>query len=498
MAKYLIEGLEEEIEDSAKLDYLKFNNLRRTVLGCMMGDFNEQGKYVVEPNIIKELIQLPKYIVDSVGQIDICNSELKLDKQLSFMVSCEENRAVLLLVEKLNYDANFKTNAGGYGKVQEFVLDEVKTSGLVDRNLLYTRWNVNLFGGKVVDVFNNAEISQKYPNIVNRFKYLLKSNKIFLENEEKLENIEEEFTTMLLEIISHYPELKKAVELKVKDEINSNKTLLLVDRPYFAKTLNEILGKVIRDDINILSKDQQKNFNDELHNLFVLINVKRTDIIDVKRKTIKDINDLDIKDILLALEVGDLTEEDLMAIANEYVMFLKNGKINPRFKLIDYLISIGVIKTNIGLKNEEKENLVVAGAKKEEQKKKEQKTEKKDDKKKDKGKAKAKDKKKDKKKEVKKKDDKKKGDKKKDDKNKKNNLVAKTIKKKKIYFYAAPNVNTQIRSNNNLSASNVQNGLLATISNARAVHTKTENKTVSKVKSVRTVVVEEIETSTEV
>ena len=43
------------VEDHAMIEFLQFNNLRHTVLGCMLGDFNEVGNYVVAPEIVEEL-----------------------------------------------------------------------------------------------------------------------------------------------------------------------------------------------------------------------------------------------------------------------------------------------------------------------------------------------------------------------------------------------------------------------------------------------------------
>ena len=57
MAQYLKQDSElGYIVDNADIEYSKFNNLRHVVLGCMLGDFDETGAYVVEKEIIQELI----------------------------------------------------------------------------------------------------------------------------------------------------------------------------------------------------------------------------------------------------------------------------------------------------------------------------------------------------------------------------------------------------------------------------------------------------------
>ena len=136
MAQYLKPDSElGYVEDMAEIEFLKFNNLRHSILGCMLGDFDELGSYVVSPEVVKELISMEKYIVETYDNIELCRSTLKLDKQISFIVTLEGNKATLSLIEKLNYEANFTLNSGTYSNINEYVLDTVETSGEVNRNV---------------------------------------------------------------------------------------------------------------------------------------------------------------------------------------------------------------------------------------------------------------------------------------------------------------------------------------------------------------------------
>ena len=101
MAQYLKPDCElGYIEEPAEIEKLKINNARHTILGCMLGDFDETGAYVVDPEIVKELIEMPKFIVETMDNIEICKSVLKLDKQISFAVTFEGNKATFSLLEK--------------------------------------------------------------------------------------------------------------------------------------------------------------------------------------------------------------------------------------------------------------------------------------------------------------------------------------------------------------------------------------------------------------
>lgn len=346
--KYFINGEEGDfIQDTALIEYYKFNNMRHTVIGCMLGDFDVNGIYHIENEIAKELIEMPKYFVETVENIDIVSSELKLDKQISFMVTYQNDKVTLSLVEKLNYEANFKLNSGAYSNINEYVLDEVISSGAIDKNLIYDRWHIKMYGGQVVDVFNcDAEVLNKYFGIVNRFKYLLKSNRIMLEKQDEIENIEADYSMQIFEILKRYPKLEKEIHGMLAKSINEKQNFISIDKPYFAKTLNELLDKGIREHLDCLTVEEQEAFLAEYHNCLNEINIKRLENIDLKIKKVA--LEKNLEEYLVLFDAGEITEEDLLNLANSYVMVLKNGKLNPRFDLIWFLISIGVFEKSIG------------------------------------------------------------------------------------------------------------------------------------------------------
>ena len=289
MAKYLKQDSDlGYVEDSAEIEYLKFNNLRHTILGYMWGDFNSEGEYVISPDIQRELIAMKKYVVDTIDNIDICYSNIKFDKQITFMVTQEGNRATLSLVEKISFEANNKLNSGTYSNINEYILDEVETSGVVDKNALYRRWNISVVPGEILDVFHMDEDALAvYAGLTKRFKYLIKANEIFLNNEEKLEEIEAEYSVNLLAIIEHYPKLKKIVDAELKSTLTEKKDFIRIDRPNFAKTVNEIIEKVIENNINVLDEEEKKEFEAEKHNVQVEHNIKVQDTIEYKTETIE-------------------------------------------------------------------------------------------------------------------------------------------------------------------------------------------------------------------
>ncbi len=336
MAKYLKQDTDlGYVEDSAEIEYLKFNNLRHSILGYMWGDFNSEGEYVISPEIQRELIAMPKYVVDTIDNIDICLSTIKFDKQITFMVTMEGDRATLSLVEKVNFEANNKLNSGTYSNINEYILDEVETSGVIDKNALYRRWNIVLVPGQILDIFHmDEETLAVYIGLVNRFKYLIKSNEILLKNEEKIEEIEAGYFVGLLNIVDHYPKLKEVVDQELSKTIEEKKEFVRIDRPNFAKTINEIIEKAIDNNINLLTETEQKEFQAEKHNIQVEHNIKIQDAIDYKTETI-EINEEHVGNEITAEKKDKIVLETFNEEKNQTILELAQNNLKSEKEVIE-------------------------------------------------------------------------------------------------------------------------------------------------------------------
>ena len=284
MAQYLKKsGKGEYLTDIVEIENARLNNLRHTVLGCMLGDFDDMGKYVLSMEIIKELISMPKYIIDTVDNIDICHGELVLDKSITFAVSFEVDCATLSLLEKVNYGANFKLNSGIYSDVIETVIDRVETSGVVDRNSIYRMWNISEFGGNRIDILSCGEyVLQKYFGITARFNYLMKANKTLLEKENELEEVEAEYFIAIINALSSYPKLKEAVVNQIKTVTREKQGFLLPDRPNYIKTLNEVLDSAIEDNLGLLNDEDKEKFLVDKQNATRDKNIRTADVMGIE------------------------------------------------------------------------------------------------------------------------------------------------------------------------------------------------------------------------
>ncbi len=326
MAQYLKPDCElGYVEDTAQIENLKFNNLRHSVLGCMLGDFNEVGNYVVSPEIVKELIAMEKYIVQTYDNIELCKSNLKIDKQISFMVTFEGNRAILSLVEKMNYEGNFKINSGTYSNINEYVLDVVETNGDINRNVVYARWNISPFGGNVVDIFNcDDSVLEKYFGIVNRFKYLLKANKLLLIKEEEMEEIESSYSNEIFTILKHHPKLQKAVIETVKQTLTEKKDAINPKKPFFTKTFNEVLEHAIEKNKDVLGSEETQEFEKEKHNAVMNLNIKRDAVFEISHEKDENVQGDKVSPAVLRFKpLEENQNKSVNEVAEEFVASFK-------------------------------------------------------------------------------------------------------------------------------------------------------------------------------
>lgn len=335
MAKYYKQDSEKGyIEDSAQIEAQKFNNVRHSVLGYMLGDFDDNGFYRVNPEIVSELISMPKYIFETMDNIEICQSTLKFDKQISFMVVFEGNKATLSLIEKVSYESNHALNSGTWSNVNEYVLDEYETSGEINRQMLYLKWNISTYPGAVIDIFScDPELLEKYFNIVNRFKYNLKANALLLEKHKELEEIEAEYFLDIFEILKDYPELKVAVEKQIQVTLEEKKEFLKIDKPNFAKTLNEVLEKAIEDNIDVLKENEKETFEEQKHNVTVKANIKKYEVLEIE-KTKEEEN------TILTVKTEEFRFQPLQELATEVATVQKKVEEEVVEKAVDVVVEV--------------------------------------------------------------------------------------------------------------------------------------------------------------
>ena len=284
MANYLKQGTNDNfIIDSAEIELAKFNNLRFSVLGYMLGDFDERGVYTVDEEIVKELIAMRKYIVSTIDNVEICHSEIRLNRPITFLVTFEEDCATLSLIEKISHEGNYKENGGSVSDINEYVLDRVETSGVINRAAVYRRWHIGEFAGNARDIASlDDETKAEFFGIINRFKYLLYTNTLMLEKEEEIEEQEVSYAEEMKKLLARFPKLKAAVEKNVKEKLTEKKDFVRIDKPFVARTINEIVEQAIAENISVLKPKELEEFKAEKHEILNQHNQRMAQIVQAK------------------------------------------------------------------------------------------------------------------------------------------------------------------------------------------------------------------------
>ena len=258
---FKFDELNQFLNDEIDINYYATNQVRRVAVGNMLGDFNDQGIYVLDKDLIKELVEMPKVIVDSVGGADLIRSAIKFDSYIHFMLTIDEDKASLILLEKVNYESNVKYNAGSYSNMNEYVLEQLNIPDKdVDKNVVYTKFNISREDEGRYYEYNDLtqEELQPFENIVKKIKYnLLVQNKM-LEKEKEIETVEADYFDNILGAFSGYEDIKKQFEKILKELIISKQNFLIINKPFFAKTINELLDNCLGVFLSKLTPEQRE------------------------------------------------------------------------------------------------------------------------------------------------------------------------------------------------------------------------------------------------
>ena len=258
------------LDNKDDINYFVTNQLRKVSLGCMLGDFDENGLYVVNQKIVEELIKMPKVIVDMNEGTDLIRSKIKGDAFFHFILSVEGNKARFCLLEKINYQSNRNINSGCYSNINEYVLDEVVVPDKdFNRNVLYQKYNISTENdGEVLSIFDMDELTiALYFNLIEKIKanYLVRNKMVLKEKE--MEQIEADYFEGVLEIMDEFPELQKKVLADFKADLKEKHSFVLPTKPFYQLTINEIFDSALEANIPNLDDEKRILFIEKLREL---------------------------------------------------------------------------------------------------------------------------------------------------------------------------------------------------------------------------------------
>ena len=70
------------LDNKDDIKYYVTNLMRKVAFGKMLGDFDENGLYVINSKIVEELIKMPKVVVEIIEGADLIRSVVKADSFL--------------------------------------------------------------------------------------------------------------------------------------------------------------------------------------------------------------------------------------------------------------------------------------------------------------------------------------------------------------------------------------------------------------------------------
>jgi len=251
------------LEDKDDINYFATSQLQKVAFGKMLGDFDENGLYVINKKIVEELIKMPKVIVEMVEDADLIRSKIKADAFFHFILTIEDNKASFKLLEKIHYQSNRDFNSGVYSNINEYVLDEVIIPDKdFDRNAIYQKYNISTDNdGEVLSIFDMDELSLAlYYNIIEKLKlnYLVQNQLMMKEKE--IESIEADYFENVLILLEEFGDFGKNVKTEVQNDLAEKHNFMIVSKPFFQKTINEVLDSYIDIYVQDLLPEQKEQF----------------------------------------------------------------------------------------------------------------------------------------------------------------------------------------------------------------------------------------------
>lgn len=251
------------LDNKDDINYFATSQMRHVAFGNMLGDFDENGLYVINQKLVEELIAMPKVIVEIMDDSDLIRSKVKADTFFHFILTVEDNKASLKLLEKMYHQSNRDFNSGVYSDINEYVLDEVIIPDRdFDRNALYEKYNISTENdGEALSIFDMDEVSiALYYNLVHKLKtnYLVQNQLILKEKE--LEAVEADYFEEVLAVLNEFEEYGAKVRSSLQDNLAEKHSFMIISKPFFQQTINEVLDSCIEQYMHMLSQEQQEEF----------------------------------------------------------------------------------------------------------------------------------------------------------------------------------------------------------------------------------------------
>ena len=138
----------------------------------MLGEFNEDGVYVITDAMRKQLLTMHKYLVERYSTQCLIESEYIFGKRFYFSLKVEDNVVTFALLEKMRYGTNLE-HKSPYCNIHTTILDQINFDKLPDvlEETLFKRYNIS-----IADQPLSTKLEDMSPEEVERYFELIDRN----------------------------------------------------------------------------------------------------------------------------------------------------------------------------------------------------------------------------------------------------------------------------------------------------------------------------------
>jgi|LGVE01.1.fsa_nt_gb hypothetical protein len=249
-----------EINDPVEIGYFKAVQANDVIENKLLGDYNENGNYIIKKVIVSELINVTKLMQHSYGKTLFCTSVKEAGKYglLQFAVKINKNSpkageatATLELLEPID-------RIGGYYQNINTSLIAQYTAGYTKSFLqeVYKAFAIIL---KEDDYKGRKKIEDTMEEIIARKDYLTALQKL---SNMKLSQTEKAFYESRIKALKKSGEAGKIILNELNSEIDKIAKLFLDPKqPNYFKKMNELLDKVLQSNKKITNNELQEELD---------------------------------------------------------------------------------------------------------------------------------------------------------------------------------------------------------------------------------------------
>lgn len=213
----------------------------------MLGEFNEDGVYVITDAMRKQLLTMHKYLVERYNTQCLIESEYIFGKRFYFSLKVEDNVVTFALLEKMRYGTNLE-HKSPYCNIHTTILDQINFDKLPDvlEETLFKRYYISIadqpLSTKLEDM--SPEEVERYFELIDRKMQLELLNKDLDEKNAILERAEQDYYVAQIQALKKCGAYGKQVIDEMEHTLITVRPFLDPNRKGYYKALNQIISTI--------------------------------------------------------------------------------------------------------------------------------------------------------------------------------------------------------------------------------------------------------------